>query len=381
MAVFKFDERMKILNIMKKVEKRSPPKENKVLVKQCIKAIQQSFGQLKIEAISLALNGVDDQLQHGCLLITLRDETLKLAIRTDVKLPIPAYEGINRSSAPEVNISLPTGAVVPLANDSIADLLVFEHIDIQKAKKLQQQGIPFADRAGNLHLPFPRSLIYVVGQPDSRTPSTSQPVGAISLNARLCFGLLARPDFLALTQRELAQKIGVALGGVSSGLKQLIARGYVSAPQPKRTQTLLRKDQLLDVWRSEYEHRLAPRLRRRRMSGDIDALRALDVTTFGMQWGGEVAAERITKYLRPVRYQLYADPKRTNAFAQLAAAAKLRKDESGNIEIIDRFWHFDPVDGDRTDTVPLPLVYADLMASGDPRCQETAAMIRERFLA
>ena len=270
-----------------------------------------------------------------------------------------------------------------LSNAHQANLLLFDYVEMQIGTNLHKRGIAFADLAGNMHLPLNQSLIYVLGQPDRNANTRAAPLLpglSGTLNARLVFGLLARPDFLALTQRDLAQQIGIALGGVSRGLKQLTARAYVSAPQTGNTQTLLRKDQLLDVWRSEYEHRLAPKLRRRRMSGDIDALRALDVTTFGMQWGGEVAAERITGYLRPVRYPLYADPKRTNAFAQLAAAAKLRKDDDGNIEIIDRFWDFDPIDGDRRDTVPLPLVYADLMASGDPRCQETAAIIRERFL-
>ena len=339
-------------------------KNNKVFVNQYVKAMRRSVHGLNIDLVPATI-AVDDGL--GAPLAVLR-----LSVGDEV------FDFNAKKLPPR---KLPSAG--SLSNTSQNDLFIFDYIDMKLGVDLRKRGIAFADLAGNMHLPFDRSLIYVVGQPDRNASAPAALLlSALSgtLNARLVFGLLARPDFLALTQRELAQQIGIALGGVSRGLKQLTSRAYVSAPQSGNTQTLLRKDQLLDVWRSEYEHRLAPKLRRRRMSGDIELLRTLDVTSFGMQWGGEVAAERITGYLRPVRYQLYADATRTNAFAQLAAAAKLRKDEHGNIEIIDRFWGFDPVDGDRIDTVPLPLVYADLMASGDPRCHETAAIIRDRLV-
>lgn len=339
-------------------------KINKTLINQYIKAMKRTVHGLNIAVFAEPIHGEDN---HDNLLSILR-----------VSVGDEVHDLLAKKISPG-KLRL-TGS---LSKDYQRYIFLFDHLEILLCADLQKRGIAFADRSGNMHLPFNRSLIYVAGQPDRYTATPAAmllPGLSGTLNARLVFGLLARPDFLALTQRELAQKIGIALGGVSRGLKQLTSRAYLSAPQKGHTQTLVRKDQLLDVWRSEYEHRLAPRLRRRRMSGDIDALRAIDITTFGMRWGGEVAAELITGYLRPVRYQLYADPKQANAFAQLAAAAKLRKDDDGNIEIIDRFWNFDPVDGDRPDTAPLPLVYADLMASGDPRCQETAVMIRERFL-
>ena len=340
-------------------------KINKTFVNQCIRAIKRSVHGLNIDVHSENAqreNAPESPIE--VVRVSVGDEVRDFHAK---KIPPGKLRSMRRSPSD--------------ANKKF--IFLYDYIEMQMCDELRKRGIAFADLSGNLYLPLDRSLIYVVGQPDRNTDTPAAlmlPGLSGTLNARLVYGLLARPDFLALTQRELAQKIGIALGGVSRGLKQLTSRAYLSAAQTGKTQTLLRRDQLLDVWRSEYEHRLAPRLRRRRMSGDIDALRALDVTTFGMQWGGEVAAERITGYLRPARYQLYADPKQTNAFAQLAAAAKLRKDEDGNIEIIDRFWDFDPADGDRRDTVPLPLMYADLMASGDPRCQQTAVMIRQRFL-
>jgi hypothetical protein len=346
------------------MNKLKPKKQDKTFVNQCVKAINRSIRGLNVEISPARADGKyadDDAL--AILRASIGDEVQDLVARK-------MHPGKLR-------------AVSPFEVDGKRSIFLFDYIEIGICADLHRRGISFADLAGNVHVPFNRSLIYVSGQPDRNSAMPTAlllPGLSGTLNARLVFGLLARPDMLALTQRELAQKIGIALGGVSRGIKQLASRAYVSTPQAGRKPTLLRKDQLLEVWRSEYEHRLAPRLRRRRMSGDVDALRALDLTIFGMQWGGEAAAERITSYLRPIRYQLYTDPMRPNAVAQLAAAAKLRRNDDGNIEIIDRFWDFDPIEGDRRDTVPLPLVYADLMATGDPRCQETAVMIRERFL-
>ena len=47
------------------------------------------------------------------------------------------------------------------------------------------------------------------------------------------------------------------------------------------------------------------------------------------------------------------------------------------MEIYRRFWTFA---GDDPTLAPEPLVYADLMATGDGRCMETAKLIFERIV-
>jgi hypothetical protein len=54
----------------------------------------------------------------------------------------------------------------------------------------------------------------------------------------------------------------------------------------------------------------------------------------------------------------------------------LRRDTNGNVEVLRRFWTFDNEDAA---LAPAPLVYADLMATGDGRCIETAKMVYERI--
>lgn len=47
------------------------------------------------------------------------------------------------------------------------------------------------------------------------------------------------------------------------------------------------------------------------------------------------------------------------------------------MEILKHFWHFNE---DRAGLTPAPLVYADLLATGETRCLETADKIHEQIL-
>jgi hypothetical protein len=60
-----------------------------------------------------------------------------------------------------------------------------------------------------------------------------------------------------------------------------------------------------------------------------------------------------------------------NAFAEVHHA---RADPQGSLEVFDKFWD----DGleRRPDVSPLALVYADLLASLDPRAAETARLVQ-----
>jgi hypothetical protein len=97
---------------------------------------------------------------------------------------------------------------------------------------------------------------------------------------------------------------------------------------------------------------------------------------FQAYWGGEVAAARFTRYFKPEMTTVYL---RGN-LARLRVALKLKREPQGNVELLKAFWDAQ-YDDQENATVPPLLVYADLMASGDPRNLETAEQIYERKLA
>jgi hypothetical protein len=93
-------------------------------------------------------------------------------------------------------------------------------------------------------------------------------------------------------------------------------------------------------------------------------------------WGGELAAEKLTQYLKPVSFTIYAK----EPLAKLVAAGQMRAAEDGNVEILERFWNFD-TEKDIPDVVPPVLVYADLLATHDSRNAEAARMIYQQRIA
>ena len=60
------------------------------------------------------------------------------------------------------------------------------------------------------------------------------------------------------------------------------------------------------------------------------------------------------------------------------AEQRLKKDEGGRVEFREKFWYFEM--DERGQTVPPILVYADLLALGDPRARETAERLYEEMI-
>lgn len=59
----------------------------------------------------------------------------------------------------------------------------------------------------------------------------------------------------------------------------------------------------------------------------------------GARWGGEVAAAKLTKYLKPATGTIYLEPaKARDTLATLVQEHRLRADPQGNVEILDAFW-------------------------------------------
>ena len=111
-----------------------------------------------------------------------------------------------------------------------------------------------------------------------------------------------------------------------------------------------------------------------------ERLQQTDLIPLNAYWGGEPAAEKLTRYLKPAHFTIYsAEP-----IARLIAAGRMRAEGDGNVEILEKFWNF-PLDQEVThdipDVVPPILAYADLLATHDSRNAETARMIYEQRIA
>ena len=98
-----------------------------------------------------------------------------------------------------------------------------------------------------------------------------------------------------------------------------------------------------------------------------------DPQEYGLVLGGEPAADRLTRYLRPETVTVYG----ARAEPRFLLDFRMRPDARGPVEVLKRFWNFE---GEDAAVTPVPLVYADLIATGDARCLETADLLHERIV-
>jgi len=273
-------------------------------------------------------------------------------------------------------------------------ILLTPYVTPQIAAHLQARGVNYVDRAGNCRLIVDKGHIAVIE--GRRLPP--QPVEARATGPgrhKVLFALLARPDTIRMTVRDLAEKAGVGKTVAALTLQHLEREGLIAQAQTKTL--LVKPKELLDRWLTGYLEILRPRLligHYRAAEKDPEQLeqrieRALDLPG-GMHqerpddwaggkktwaWGGATAAFRLTGHYRGEQTVLHMDdppadftrrlkllPARTGELAVLAAPGPLA------------------YEGEAPRTVHPLLVYAELLAGRDARARETAAEVRTRFL-
>jgi len=242
--------------------------------------------------------------------------------------------------------------------------------------------LQFMDTAGNAYLRAPGLYIFIRGERPrggvGRAAGTRG--GGTATALRVVFALLCAPELLNAPYRDIVRAAGVALGGVGWVFFDLHGRGYVLGGQRTRDRRLVESGRLVEEWVTNYPIRLRPRLNPLRFGVADPCWWQKTRLPEGAFWGGEVAAAKLTEHLNPAAYTIYIDPgKRREGIGQLVRRHRLRADPNGQIEILDAFWNF-PQRAKQPDLVPPLLVYADLLATLDPRNLEIARRIREEHV-
>jgi hypothetical protein len=266
-------------------------------------------------------------------------------------------------------------------------LLFAPYITNAIAKQCRQLNIAFLDAAGNAYLHEPGLHVYITGEkPEGLATRTMGAQGAGTATAlRIIFALLCRPELLNAPYRDIVEAADVALGAIGWVFFDLEKRGYIAGRQKKRNRRFLEPIRLFEEWVTNYPIKLRPKLNARRFrTENPEWWKDADIKGLKAYWGGEIAAQRLTSYLKPATCTLYVEPdlnqeKPTTDFAKFVAANRLRADAQGDIEILDAFWH-PPADTNQTDVVPPILAYADLIAPLDPRNLEAAKRIRNVYI-
>ncbi len=256
-------------------------------------------------------------------------------------------------------------------------LLVTRYVNPHTAEELKTGGLEFIDTAGNAYINQPPVYIYVKGNKPQdemmRPPKTDafKPTGLKVIYAFLC-----NPGLENKPYRDIAAQADVALGTVVAVMADLKNRGFL-LDMGKKGNKIIQKENLLKRWVEAYPERLRPKLVMGRFEGGQGWWEQNKIQPANAFWGGEVAAARLTNYLKPQIVTLYTDKQTLN---KVLFDNRLKKDARGEVEILKRFWG--PGEAfQKNDMVHPILVYADLLATSNQRNRETARMIYEREIA
>lgn len=260
-------------------------------------------------------------------------------------------------------------------------LIVAEYVNEPMAQRLRQMGLQFADVAGNIFLDRPEFMVFVTGRKPEKQPITRRTNQAFSTaEIKLTFVLLCDPSVADKPFRQLAALAGISLGAVPRAVERLKEAGYLAVSG--RSRRLLPCRRLLDQWAQAYAQRLRPKTLVAAYTGPGLAMwKDWPLEPHDARWGGEPAANTLVGYLRPGVLTLYAErtPVRLIVEQRLVSA---RTDTShGLLEVRRPFWGKDLDAAVGTTMVSPVLVYADLLATGDARCIETAEKVYEAHLA
>ena len=258
-------------------------------------------------------------------------------------------------------------------------LLITDYVTQTVAEQLKEQGIAFADAAGNAWLRGPNFMIWANGKKRReklkapRAGRAWQPTGI-----KVIFALLCNPQWINLGYRDLAARTGVANGTVGWVMRELTEQGFVVKPRRRKLKRqLVQRRKLLDRWVEFYTGTFRQTtLLGRYKTDNFDWWKTLDARKYAVMHGGETAGAILTDFLKPGIVTLYG----RDIPPQLMIEHRLRKTDDGNIEIRQRFWTFD-YDWVHPELTPPVLVYADLLATGDARCIETAQKVYDGHLA
>lgn len=254
-------------------------------------------------------------------------------------------------------------------------LLVANHINEFIAEHLKENKIEFIDAAGNAFINQPPFYVFIKGnRPNEKFRNVQKGQAFRPTGLRVIFTFLCWPDLINTTYRDIARVAGVALGTIGWVITDLKNNGFV-LDMGKRGRKLVQKEQLLNYFVEEYPKKLRQQLLIGRYTGQPDWYQENNIHTEYALWGGELAAAKLTKYLKPQYITVYIKHRYLNDFL---LQNRLKKDINGEIEILKYFWKQTGMN--ENNLVPPILIYADLMATADQRNIETAKMIYEQYI-
>lgn len=330
--------------------------------------------------------------QETGLVLVAQEQGKWFPARTDAVLKLHPYEiTFNAVLKRWVQQANEGSIVAELGRMPAPALLVADYVNPNMADRLRSAGVQFVDTAGNAYIREKNLFIFVKG---NRAPSeyssprrTTRAFNAAGL--KVIFSFLLDPNLVGETYRTIAESSGVSLGAIGWVLGDLKELGYVDERGKDRPRCLVKPLGLLDRWAEAYPEKLVPELDMGLFQTPFQLpWKEMDLSQFGGCWGGEVGASFMDDFLLPARGTVYLPKDNMKALLMKYRIRKANKNlptSSDTIRICDKFWtrssELAGVGSGPNKAAPDILVYADLLASGDPRNYEAAERLYDRIKA
>lgn len=248
-------------------------------------------------------------------------------------------------------------------------LLIAKYISPAVVDDLASNGINTLDCVGNCHIRYVKGeniIFHLANKGEKNVYNGEKTYPAFQeAGLKVIFYLLQDTVNVNKPYREIQNATGVSLGAIKNILDVLVERNFILLANNKRT--LKNKKALFNLWVENYNLVLKPKLLLGKMAFRTGEQRtkwqAMELPD-GMYWGGESGANMVDTYLEPGAFDIYTEIPAAN----LLKTGFVRQDENGEIRIYQKFWNWET----ENHLVPLSLIYADLMGSGNSRCQEMA---------
>ena len=180
------------------------------------------------------------------------------------------------------------------------------------AEELRQNGIEFIDTAGNMFIDQPPVYIFVKGNKVTERIGPATVKRAFKgAGLKMIYAFLCDHGLAGRTYREIVAATGVALGTVDRVMRELKEFGYI-IDFGKQGFKVVRKEDLFQRWVTAYPEQLRPKQLLGRYRGDPGWWEQKRLDPSRAQWGGEVAATKMTGYLKPEMITLYTAAEQLN---------------------------------------------------------------------
>ncbi len=259
-------------------------------------------------------------------------------------------------------------------------ILVAPYVSPRMGAYLAERGVNFVDEVGNCRVMLDEGYLALVeGRKPPRRAVLQEGIRAPGY--QVLFALLADPDLLAGTVREIAAAAGVGKTTAAKMIRRLRQERLIAPAD--RGHRLLRPSKLVDRWLIAYNDVVRPHL-------FVDCYRTADADPAALVdriegvleregiagvWGGGVALDRITSWYRGPSTVLLL-PEVPAGFAQLLRALPAG---DGDLTIL-RLPGPVAAAGIAPRTAHPLLIYTELLVRGDERAREMALQFRDEYL-